>query len=254
MGRNITSRAKLHVSRRTGLLLFVLLLILVVFSVTVYVLAMGSGKSSYVGPDYALPSLEGAVYVKDEVELRSAIDEAVGKSEVIVLMEDICLAEFALSIPGEANITLTIENKAHSCKIFGAADSSTIVVEEGGVLELHGVVVTHANSAIRGTGVVVNLGGTFLMYSGEISGNTVKDGGGVYNRGTFKLYGGKIFGNKATHFGGGVYNVGLFELHEGVITENHADFGGGVYNRGTFNRHGGLLDKNMATSRGFNVY
>jgi hypothetical protein len=254
MGRNVKSKTKLHISRRTALWLVPLVLLLVVFSVTFYGLIMGSGESSYVEPDYPLPALEGAVYVKDEVEFRSAIDESVGKSVVIVLTEDVYLAESALSIPERANITLTIENKDKSYKIFGADNSSTIVIEDGGVLELYGVIVTHADSSIRGTGVVVNLGGTFIMYGGEISGNTVKDGGGVYNRGTFKIYGGKILGNKATNFGGGVYNVGLFELHEGIITENHADFGGGVYNRGTFNRIGGLLDNNRATTRGFNVY
>jgi len=254
MGRNIKVKAKRHVSRRTALLMVSLLLVLVVFSVTFYGLIMGNGESFYVEPEYTLPVLDGAVYVKDEVGLRSAIDEAVDKSVVIVLTEDVYLEESALNISDGANITLTIENKGKSYKIFGAADSSTIVVEEGGMLELYGVIVTHLNSSTRGTGVIVNLGGTFIMYSGEISGNTIKDGGGVYNRGTFKIYGGKIWGNKATNFGGGVYNVGLFELHEGIITENLADFGGGVYNRGTFNRIHGLLDNNKATSRGFNVY
>jgi len=254
MGRNIKSKTKLHISRRTAILFVPLVLLLAVFSVTFYGLIMGSGESSYVEPDYPLPVLEDAIYVKDEGEFRNAIEESVGKSGVIVLTEDIYLAESALSISEGANITLTIENKDKNYRIFGADNSSTIVIEDGGVLELYGVIITHANSSIRGTGVVVNLGGTFIMYGGEVSGNTVKDGGGVYNRGTFKIYGGKIFGNKATNFGGGVYNVGFFELHEGVITENHANFGGGVYNRGTFNRIGGLLDNNMATTRGFNVY
>ncbi|MCL1977399.1 MAG: hypothetical protein FWG55_04755 [Candidatus Bathyarchaeota archaeon] len=254
MGRNVNSKVRLHVSRRTAVLIFSLLLVLVVSSVAFCVLIMGDGKSFSVEQDYILPALDGAVYVENEAELRCAIDDAVGKSVVIALIEDIHLAESALSIPNEANITLTIENKDKNCKIFGAVDISTIVVEDGGVLELYGIIVTHANSSSRGTGVVVNSGGTFIMHSGEISDNTIKDGGGVYNRGTFRIYGGKISGNKATNFGGGVYNVGVFELYGGEITENIADYGGGVYNRGTFNRLGGVLDDNKATSRGFNVY
>jgi len=253
MDRNVNSKTKLHVSRRTGLLVCSLLLVLVVSLVAVYALVIGNSKSFSVNQDYALPTLDEAIYVGNEIELRRTIDEAIGKSVIIALTEDIHLAESALSIPDGANITLSIENKDQKCKIFGVDDVSTIVVENRGVLELHGVSVTHTNNN-RGAGIVVNSGGTFIMHSGEIVDNTVKDGGGVYNQGTFIIHGGKISGNKATNFGGGIYNVGFFEMYGGEIIENLADYGGGVYNRGTFNRLGGVLDNNKATSRGFNVY
>lgn len=64
-----------------------------------------------------------------------------------------------------------------------------------------------------GGGVCVD-GGTFNMYGGTLSGNTVGyfGGGGVYvgtslsRVGTFNMYGGTVSGNKATDgYGGGVY-------------------------------------------------
>jgi uncharacterized repeat protein (TIGR02543 family) len=95
--------------------------------------------------------------------------------------------------------------------------------------------------------------GTFIMNSGEISGNTnASNGGGVLvSNGTFTMNGGKIFGNTATNGnGGGVYFVrGTSTINGGEISGNTG--GGGIYfyggsgsQSGTVNMYGGKISNN----------
>jgi hypothetical protein len=257
MGLYANFKGKLSVSRRNVLLTIsvslLLILLLLVFSATFYVRMKNSADSS-LEESVLVSVLEGndIVHVKNEVELRNAIYDAIGTSVIIIPIEDIYLTNSALIIPDDANITLAVDSKYGVCKLFGATNHSAIVVEDGGVLMLEGLFVTHESSSNDGNGIVVNSGGTIIMYSGIISGNIVKNGGGVYNSGTFKLYGGKISGNKAISNGGGLYNTGIFEMYGGEITNNMANQGGGVYNRGIFNRLGGVISDNKAASRGYN--
>ena len=107
--------------------------------------------------------------------------------------------------------------------------------------------ITHAAGA-TGRGVYVNVGGTFNMHGGIISGNTAAgaDGGGVHvnTEGTFNMHGGVISGNTAAGAGGGVYltGSGTFDMSGGKIIGNTALYGSGVYfNAGTFNLSGSPL-------------
>lgn len=256
MGINTNFKGKLHISRKVLLVVFVsLLLVLLAILGTFYMLTDSNNDE---GPSFesndVLPVLEGAMYVKNEGELRSAIDNAVdGSSVVIAFMEDIYLVDSALSIPANVNITLASDSKYGVCKIFGAVGSSTIVVENGGILTIEGIVVTHESSSSAGSGIVVNSGGIVNMHSGAILGNTaVKNGGGVANSGTFIMHSGKISGNTAGNNGGGIFNMGVFEMYGGEITNNTAINGGGVFNRGASNRMGGIITDNKATTRGYN--
>jgi hypothetical protein len=230
-----------------------LLLIILVFSVILYKMADNDEENSSLVVEGFTPHVlaSNILYVKNEVELRNAVDNPVGASIVIAPTADIYLTNSALNIFNSVNVTLTIDSKHGVCKIFGATNNSTIIVEDGGVLILDGIIITHEND-VTGNGITVNSGGTVIMYSGIISGNAEKNGGGVYNSGIFKLYGGQIFGNKAVNNGGGLYNIGDFEMCGGEITNNLANKGGGgVYNRGVFNRLGGVISDNKAT-RGYN--
>jgi hypothetical protein len=122
-------------------------------------------------------SLENAIHVKNEEKLKNVISNTPSKRTVIALDNDIALTE-ALKIPANKDITLT------SNKIIGAEGKSTIFVDGGGVLRLDGIVVTHVNYAgAVGGGVYVDVNGLLIMYSGEISGNTVV-GGGHFTIGT----------------------------------------------------------------------
>lgn len=251
MSVNNSSKGKTHISRRTILFSIPFLLTLLVFFVAFYG-TINNDENYTTDEAIVAPVLESAIYVKNEVELRNAINNAIGTSVVIAPIEDIHLTESSLSIPDAANVTLSSDNKYGVCKIFGASNNSTIIVEDGGILTLKAIVITHEKGTTDGAGIVIENGGTVNMYSSEISGNTFKNGGGVSNSGIFRLYSGKISGNTAITNGGGLFNVGVFEMHGGEISNNIAKQGGGVFNRGFFNRMGGIIEENDAEGRGRN--
>ncbi|MDR2719365.1 MAG: hypothetical protein LBC03_00985 [Nitrososphaerota archaeon] len=198
--------------------------------------------------------------VSNEVELRSAVNNAVG-STVIALNNDITLTE-QLVIPAGKDITLTSTSTSKFFKLIGA-DARTslgpaewpdavIIVLGAGVLRLDGIVVTCTNNPLAYNKLVrVEECGTLILYNGEISGNS--NGDGVVNGGTFEMYGGKISNNNANAgYGGGVYNSesGTFSMFGGEISDNT---GFGVYNRGTYNQgwsygtfnlYGGVISNN----------
>ena len=208
-------------------------------------------------------SLENVVHVKNETELRNAITNASnGKSTTIALDIDITLTDI-IAIPINKDITLTSNKASGFYKLTGADGKSTIAVEGDGVLRLDGIVVTHVKNAGKaGGGVYVEANGKLILYSGEISGNTVVGGGslydrgsvggGVFNLGVFEMYGGKISKNSATGLddegsGGGVINRGTFTMSGGEISDNDANVGGGgVHNMGIFTMSGGKIINNHA--------
>lgn len=117
--------------------------------------------------------------------------------------------------------------------------------------------ITHTDGQ---TGLGVGVAGTFNMYGGKITGNTVENsdtgiGGGVRVVGTFNMYGGSITGNRASIAGGGVYvKSGTFEMSGGTIggtgtgDANQAQYGGGVYvSDGTFTMSGGTITGNKVS-------
>jgi len=215
-------------------------------------------------------SLENAVHVKNEEELRNAVNNAPSRGiGVIALGNDISLSS-NLIIPTHKDITLT-SNKANGYYKLIGAPISTITVESGGVLKIDGIIITNSSQS----GVIVKEKGLFILYSGEISGNNaygymvgiaygfILRGGGVYNNGTFEMHGGKISNNYA-HFsasgevvgeGGGVYNMGTFKMYGGEILNNFVQSsGGGVYNGGTFTMSGGTISNNGASYSGGGVF
>lgn len=220
-------------------------------------------------------SVENVVHVKNEDELKNAINSASSKGIVIALDNDIALAE-VLKIPANKDITLTSNRANDFYKLIGADGANTITVEGGGVLRLDGIIVTHANGT-EGRGVYVMENGQFIMNDGEVSCNTntydmyvwPRNGGGVLNMGVFELYGGKISDNKdISGGGGGVCNMGggTFKMFGGEISGNSAvgstdgatfsssGFGGGVYNGGVFELYGGKISNNKADGDGGGVF
>jgi len=255
----------LHVSRKS-LLLMSLLVVLLISALFVYVSMMDCSNGA---------SLENAVHVKNETELRTAIKNAPsGTSIVIALDNDIVFTDFTrLRISANTDITLTSNRAMGYYKIL-----RYITVESDGVLRLDGVIITNEPAGGAG-GVSVARGGLLVMYRGEISGNAIAGsldpfthayGGGVCNFGVFEMYSGKISGNKAIDgegvgdifmgnfvgYGGGVANYGTFKMFGGEISGNTARYGGGVYNlgEGVFEMSGGEICNNQASSRGGGVY
>jgi len=212
--------------------------------------------------------------VSNELELRNAINNAVG-STVIALDKDITLTE-QLSIPVDKNITLTSTSTSKFFKLIGgdvdvyfAPDywphsGAVISVEDGAVLKLDGIFVSNHVNYYWIAAVRVGVSGTFILYTGEISGAGVSNygnftmfggtisncnGNGVSNSeyGTFSMVGGEVSNNT----GYGVYNhgtynwgwtYGTFSMSGGVIRNND---GGGVQNTGIFSMVGGEISNNV---------
>ena len=191
------------------------------------------------------------------------------------------------------NVNLCLNGNNITCN---ASDNDVIVIDYGKTFTLtdcqeNAGKITHSESK-TGRGICNN--GTFYMYGGNISGNTVTGpkysseygkeykGGGVYNSGTFYMYKGTISGNSVKvnanadegnydygydygygydrHYnpfnGGGVYNDGSFTMSGGCILNNDADndYGGGVYNRNRFELSGSALIFNNNARLGGGIY
>jgi len=201
--------------------------------------------------------------VSNEIELRNAIN-VVSKKFTVTIDNDITLTNNPLTIPNNKDITLTSSKTTEHNKLIGADTQEVISIENGGVLRLDGICVTHAKEDL-GKGIFVQEKGKLVMYSGEISANNggyryehgeghVIAGGGVWNYGVFEMSGGTISDNKAPDEGydcGGVQNGGSFIMSGGTISKNTVTFsGGGVYNYmynkvgGSFIMSGGTISDN----------
>ena len=156
------------------------------------------------------------------------------------------------NLSSKSNVALDLNGKTVS------TGTSNKTIESHGTVTLTdcrgGGKITNKSSS--GLGVHV-YSGTFDMYSGSISGNTSREGGGVYvsGGGTFNLYGGSISDNNASLEGGGVFvNGGTFNLYGGSIDMNYSPSYGGVYVKyGSFNMYGGRIDKNYSQNYGGGV-
>ena len=160
---------------------------------------------------------------------------------------------------------VTLCLNGHSITLVGYDKSSVIKVESGtftlcdcsgGKGKITHGYKTDSKIKYTGGGVSVSKNGTFTLYGGSITGNTVTgSGGGVYvnEKGTFNMNGGEITGNTSSSYGGGVYvyRNAEFTMTGGSITDNAASSknksnGGGVYSAGTFTMTGGSITRNKA--------
>jgi hypothetical protein len=194
-----------------------------------------------------------SVQVGTEGALRDAVNSAV-EPAVIALTADITLTDSTLTILEGKDITLVSNNNVKFFKLIGSNEQSTILVENGGVLQLDGIIVTHSAGS-SGIGVVVKSGGSLVLSNGEISGNYGAEiSSGVYNHGSFVMLGGVIANNTAARSGGrGIYNMGHFVMSGGVIANNTAVIGsgGGVHVwYGSFQMSGGVISGNTAMHGG----
>ena len=204
----------------------------------------------------SLPTEAGSYYLSDNVTLSETWQPAAG---------------ITLCLNGK---TITAEDSFDAVQV-AAGRSFTLTDCHTG--EAQGT-ITHAENK-TGRGVYV-AGGTFHLYGGAISGNTVAGNGGgvcVGATGAFTMYGGMISGNTATYDssersggnGGGVLvgANGAFTMYGGTISGNKATYnslassatgsGGGVCmlwgtsdDPGTFTMSGGSITKNEALNGG----
>ena len=166
----------------------------------------------------------GNYYLEDDVTLTKTIYYI--ESEVTLCLNGHTLTSGASFLSVQADATLTL----------------TDCTGEG--------VITGGTTAP----IFVN-GGMFILENGAISGNTDRQGGGVYmSKGVFLMKGGSISDNNVNYsgmiMGGGVYvNNGTFIMEGGTISGNEAATGAGVYvGSGDFIMRGGLIAGNNASS------
>ena len=186
---------------------------------------------------------------------------------------------------------LLVEKTTHDSVIYAALviESGAIIQNcyisnlRGGGLVITGGDVIMYGGAIRdnlvksdisgtqgtGGGVWINQG-SFTMYDGEISGNSVIDpeqgtGGGIAVNGssggsTLIIYGGTISDNTASHRGGGIYTFSLngrnnnLEIYGGDIINNESASGGGIFTSYSTIVLNNISLKNNKADRGGGLY
>ena len=131
-------------------------------------------------------------------------------------------------------------------------------------LDLNGHTIDRGQTEPVGNTSVINIEGTLTLNdssnpsTGKITGGYSNQGGGANVGGTFTMNGGAISGNTAPgDLGGGVYvSGGTFTMNGGTITSNTAKKGGGVYltnystYKSTFTMNGGTISGNTANIGG----
>jgi len=141
----------------------------------------------------------------------------IGSGSTLMLGENITLlGRGPDGVPGSSSIAQPLVR---------VNSGGTLIMNQGS--RISGNTNTTSTAANMGGGVHVASGGTFHMFDGAISGNTVwNNGGGVYvaNAGTFNMRGGTIYGNAAASQGGGVFIIagGNFRISDGMILGSDA--------------------------------
>ncbi|MBR6824449.1 MAG: S-layer homology domain-containing protein [Firmicutes bacterium] len=146
----------------------------------------------------------GYYYLTDDIELSSPWEFSEERNIVLCL--------------NGKNITYTGSNDASFIPVASVLDFTLTDCQEdvGSISGFHNTY-----------GGAINVGKTFTMYNGKITGNTASQGGGVYvnevggTQATFYMYGGEISGNTATSLGGGVFSKGNIEVAGAPVVNNN---------------------------------
>ncbi|MDR1469242.1 MAG: right-handed parallel beta-helix repeat-containing protein [Spirochaetaceae bacterium] len=181
-----------------------------------------------------------------------------GKGRTIALTGTNNTVQMPLITVGEG-VTLELRNitfkgmDPNYAPLILVRDKGTLIMQSGTYLKGNNIKLNTTSSLTltHGGGVHVGAGGTFIMWDGTISGNTVRasksTGGGVaVYGGTFTMKGGIISDNiSSSKYGGGVSvaNSGTFIMEGGFIEHNNAEVsGGGVFiNSSNFTKTGGTI-------------
>ena len=139
-----------------------------------------------------------------------------------VLNQDLNIGKSIYINSGTVNLDIKTFNITNNNSNQGTnKGGSAIIITNGATFTLNGesgVLKSENNTSERGGGVLV-YNGTFIMNGGNISGNNVPIGAGVYvyGSGNFEMNGGKISNNTGW---GGITNQGTFSMSGGEISNN----------------------------------
>ena len=186
---------------------------------------------------------------------------------------------YAVSSDPVLVVTTTVALDLNGHTVSGCGVDRVFNIQSGGSLTLSdsadggmvtGGVSFRTNGASPGGGVYIFAGGSLILNSGSICGNSVAsddggnisaNGGGVAVYGSFIMNGGSVSDNNCRDRGGGVFvgTSGSFIMNGGVISGNscvkHASSsvtshgtGGGVAVLGSFTMNGGTISGNSCAT------
>jgi len=252
---------RLHISARVALVASLALIV---------TLALAWGSAPAQAAAITVNTTDDEVNSDGDCSLREAIQAA-----NIDAATDACAAGSGadtITVPfGTYDLTLGVLDVFDAATINGAGAGSTIV--DGGaadavfsVLSEGDIDVTISALAVQNGDSLDNGGG---IYNGEnltltdvvVTGNTAPSGGGVYNSwsGTVTLTNSSVTGNTAEFDGGGILNEGpdTLNLVNSAVSGNSAgEDGGGIANHydASANIEGTVISGNTAAAHGGGVY
>jgi len=157
--------------------------------------------------------------------------------------------ETGAAVTWQSGTELILDGDGH-----GAAP--LLEIQSGSSLAVHNITAVNGVNPNGNGGGISNEGGLSATSLVNVSGNTAKNGAGIYNLGSLALDWARyiITNNVASENGGGIYNGGSGPVSiQGNITQNSAGNGGGIYNIGTMTFNGDLVS-NLASQNGGGLY
>jgi hypothetical protein len=133
-------------------------------------------------------------------------------------------------------------------RIFNVAERGRLVLRD---VNVRNGKVTTGRDARRIFGGGISNMGTVWLHNADLSNNSAKRGGGVYNEGTLIIsHDSHLTENRASPYGGGIYNDGgRVIISESVISSNESTGGIGNGGGGIYNQSGSIMvDQTMFTN------
>ncbi len=190
----------------------------------------------------------------------SAVDGGAIANKGTLTLDSCFIAENSATDTGggiDSTGTLTLD----TCTFMGNSAANGGGIQNAGTLTINGGTIESNKATMSGGGINNSGTGTGSWTDATVSGNTAKNGAGLYNSGTIKTYGGTVVANKASSYGGGILNSGYLYMASdsatppmaATISGNTALSGGGIDNTGTLSAKSGTISSNSATLYGGGV-
>ncbi|SNR99792.1 Hint domain-containing protein [Antarctobacter heliothermus] len=194
--------------------------------------------------------------VDGDLTLREAVAQA-GSGDTIVFSVtgtvELSQGEITIGTDLTINGDVTGADNVPDITIDGN-DARIFSVGSGGTLNLDALILTGANSAVRGGAVDVANGGTLIANHANFISNTGASGGAISNSGTVTITDSSLSDNFGFNIGGGLFNdaTGTANIIDSVISENNAALGsgGGIHNSGMLTVTGTAISDNISGGSG----
>src|SRR6266536_2279936 len=117
---------------------------------------------------------------------------------------------------------LKIQGLGKERLVIGSKNNINVIIDPGASVIISDV-------AFKGSSLAIADEGGLTLTNSTVSGNSAKEGGGIYNWRTLSLTNSTISGNATAGFGGGIYNGGkTLSLTNSTVSGNSAAIDGGI--------------------------